>query len=121
MVAVGFEEVKTAIREKTWIINTLPRENQEVLIQGTIPAEEEEAKINADLENYDLHTRSILIYGKNSADSTVETKYKQLVSLGAKRVVVYRGGLFEWLLLQDIYGRTAFPTTKQITDILKYK
>jgi hypothetical protein len=34
---------------------------------------------------------------------------------------VYIGGLFEWLLLQDIYGDEEFPTTAKIIDILKYK
>jgi len=34
---------------------------------------------------------------------------------------MYTGGLFEWLLLQDIYGKTEFPTTTNIIDLLKYK
>jgi len=29
--------------------------------------------------------------------------------------------LFEWLLLQDIYGYDEFPTTIKVLDILKYK
>jgi hypothetical protein len=29
--------------------------------------------------------------------------------------------LFEWLLLQDIYGVDEFPTTIKENDILKYK
>jgi len=29
--------------------------------------------------------------------------------------------LFEWLLLQDIYGSEEFPTTSHELDILKYK
>ena len=36
-------------------------------------------------------------------------------------VYVYPGGLFEWLLLQDIYGEDNFPTTLKELDILKYK
>jgi hypothetical protein len=51
----------------------------------------------------------------------VETKYDQLVGLGFKSVYIYPGGLFEWLLLQDIYGFDEFPTTKRVLDILKYK
>ena len=42
-------------------------------------------------------------------------------SIGFKNVFIYNGGLFEWLLLQDIYGEDNFPTTKHILDILKYK
>ena len=29
--------------------------------------------------------------------------------------------MFEWLLLQDIYGTKEFPTTKKELEILKYK
>jgi hypothetical protein len=36
-------------------------------------------------------------------------------------VYVYTGGLFEWLMLQDIYGEKEFPTSKKELDILKYK
>ena len=35
-------------------------------------------------------------------------KYRQLVDLGFSNVYIYTGGLFEWLLLQDIYGSTNF-------------
>ena len=31
------------------------------------------------------------------------------------------GGLFEWLLLQDIYGNDYFKTTTIENDFLKYK
>ena len=31
------------------------------------------------------------------------------------------GGIFEWLLLQDIYGDDQFKTTSRELDILKYK
>jgi hypothetical protein len=29
--------------------------------------------------------------------------------------------MFEWLLLQDIFGEKEFPTTKKELDVLKYK
>jgi hypothetical protein len=29
--------------------------------------------------------------------------------------------MFEWLLLQDIYGKELFPTTKKELDLLRYK
>ena len=63
----------------------------------------------------------IIVYGKNSNDEKIYKKYNQLVSLGFYNVYIYIGGLFEWLLLQDIYGETDFPTTKKELDILKYK
>ena len=34
---------------------------------------------------------------------------------------IYTGGLFEWLMLQDIYGDKEFLTTKKELDILKFK
>jgi hypothetical protein len=63
----------------------------------------------------------IIIYGKNSNDEKIYKKYQQLVSLGFTNVYVYVGGMFEWLLLQDIYGGELFPTTSNELDILKYK
>ena len=48
-------------------------------------------------------------------------KYQQLYSLGFYNIFVYLGGLFEWLMLQDIYGKELFPTTKIEVDLLKYK
>jgi len=63
----------------------------------------------------------ILIYGRNCNDEKVYIKYNQLCSLGFYNVYIYMGGLFEWLMLQDIYGTNEFPTTKKELDILKYK
>ena len=63
----------------------------------------------------------IIVYGMNSQDTSVNKKYEQLISLGFYNVFIYNGGLFEWLLLQDIYGKESFLTTSQERDILKYK
>ena len=63
----------------------------------------------------------IIIYGKNCNDEKIYKKYQQLLSLGFYNVFVYPGGLFEWLLLQDIYGTEEFPTTSKQLDVLKYK
>ena len=48
-------------------------------------------------------------------------KYKQLISLGFSRVFIYSGGLFEWVLLQELYGENEFPTTGKVKDFLKYR
>ena len=29
--------------------------------------------------------------------------------------------MFEWLMLQEIYGEENFPTTTRLLDLLKYK
>jgi hypothetical protein len=63
----------------------------------------------------------IIIYGTNSTDKTVQKKYEQLIKLGFYNVFIYQSGLFEWLLLQDVYGAELFPTTTVKVDLLKYK
>jgi hypothetical protein len=63
----------------------------------------------------------IIIYGRNCNDEKIYAKYNQLVSLGFYNVYLYTGGLFEWLMLQDIYDEKEFPTTKKELDFLKYK
>jgi rhodanese-related sulfurtransferase len=103
------------------LINTLPPGMQACLIPGTMPIDQEEASMNAMLSEPNGKDREIIVYGKNANDDTVYKKYQQLVGLGFKHVRVYPGGMFEWLLLQDIYGAASFPTTSKELDILKYK
>ena len=105
-----------------WLpINTLPSGMQGCLIPGTLPIDEEEASMNAMLSEPKGKDREIIVYGKNANDDTVHKKYQQLMGLGFKNVRVYPGGMFEWLLLQDIYGAASFPTTSKELDLLKYK
>ncbi len=121
----GFEEIKRSIENKSQtkyiIINTLPIHEQFCLIRGTLSYNLEESTINDLMESYEVKKVKILIYGKNSCDPGIEKKYHQLKKLGFSDVAVYYGGLFEWLLLQDIYGVDEFPTTSNVIDILKYK
>ena len=63
----------------------------------------------------------IIIYGMNSCDISTIKKYDQLIGIGFYNVYIYQGGLFEWLILQDIYGKELFPTTSSESDFLKYK
>lgn len=82
------------------------------LIEGTLAPEREEAYINELLETLDAQTLSelvIIIYGQNSMDKTVMEKAKQMMTLGFSSVCVYLGGMFEWCLLQDVYGKKEFP------------
>ena len=117
---VNYDDVKLSINNNDYLlINTLPNYQQDCLIYNTINCSSEEQIINNLLSN-DIN-KSIIIYGKNSNDETVYKKYKQLIDLGFINVYIYLGGLFEWLLLQDIYGRDLFKTTKNELDILKYK
>lgn len=121
---VGFDDVYFCIsstNSNVVLINTLMVEEQNILIKNTLPFDIEEKIINESLLLYEPKT--IVIYGKNCLDLTMEYKYNQLIQLGYLRnnVFIYYGGLFEWFLLQDIYGNTNFPTTNQITDFFKYK
>ena len=70
-----------------------------------------------------MSSMKILIYGSNSTDNTVEIKAKQMIDLGFVNVFLYCGGMFEWLLLQEIYGFKEFPTTiySKTIDLLFYR
>lgn len=117
---VNYEDVQEAIKDKnTMIINTLNADNQSCLIIRTTSVRTEVKILNESLtRNNEVR---IIIYGMNANDNTTLTKYEQLIKLGFYNVFVYPGGLFEWLLLQDIYGEELFATTKKELDILKYK
>ena len=100
-------------------INTLPENKQACLIPTTTVSSDEEGTINNLLKNNS--DVEIIIYGMNNNDESVIRKYKKLVSLGFQNIYIYLGGMFEWLLLQDIYGNDNFPTTSRELDIMKYK
>lgn len=118
---VNYEDVQ-ALQKKTikgLLINTLSADFQSCLINGTVQINQEEKIINELItSNPDIY---VVIYGKNSNDESIYKKYKQLSDLGFSNVRLYIGGLFEWLLLQDIYGNDDFKTTNDELDILKYK
>ena len=118
---VGFEEVIQCIKGgKGLVISTLPLEKQGCLIHGAFTIEQEVVEINDLLENADFK-QVIIVYGLNHTDNTVFKKQEQLMSMGFHNVQVYLGGMFEWLLLQDVYGKEQFPTTnKTDVDILSY-
>lgn len=120
---IGFQDVGYAIQHLNSfiIINTLPANNQDCLIKHTLHLENEEKTINQIIEQYAHKDKILIIYGKNATDQTVDRKFQQLQSLGFSKVYIYSGGLFEWIMLQDIYGTEEFPTTKKVLDILQYK
>lgn len=118
---VNFEDVQYCIKhpQKYLLINTLESHNQECLIQNTVPISKEEEIVNNYLKN--KINVGIIVYDKNANAPNLMKKYDQLVGLGFINVFIYPGGLFQWLLLQDIYGKELFPTTSNELDILKYK
>jgi len=100
------------------IINTLEDNMQKCLIKNTIQIDQEEKIINSIIKKN--RNKNIILYGRNCNDEKTYKKYEQLVGLGFTNVYIYVGGMFEWLLLQDIYGSELFPTTSKELDILKY-
>lgn len=121
MKKINYEDMQTVIKnpEIYLIINTLPPNEQHCLIINTTLATDEEFIINKFMkENRNIR---IIIYGRNCNDENVDKKYQQLLSLGFYNIFVYLGGMFEWLMLQDIYEKKLFPTTKNEFDLLKYK
>ena len=119
MSKINFEDVQLAIKRHDILINTLDAANQMCLILGTVAISIEEVLLNEHMRKDRAVT--IILYGMNASDTTLVFKYDQLVALGFYNVHIYSGGLFEWLLLQDVYGFDAFPTTAKDGDILKYK
>ena len=117
---INFELMQSEINNRnTFIINTLNDDNQECLIKGTISSDMEVRLLNESLHT--MKDRKIIVYGKNCNDEKIFNKYKQLIELGFTNVYIYIGGLFEWLLLQEVYGDEQFPTTSYQLDLLKYK
>ena len=119
---INFEDMQYIIKNQDSyiIINTLPVSEQDCLLPNTMNIHKEEELINQLIRSGKKEVK-IVIYGKNSNDEKLYTKYQQLISLGFYNVFVYMGGLFEWLMLQDIYSNNDFPTTKKEMDILRFK
>jgi hypothetical protein len=119
---IGFEDVLVASSQpsKYILINTIESNNQHCLIHNTVSIESEETLINQMLTSYDT-SKTVIVYGKHSADETVDKKYNQMRTLGLMNVYIYVGGIFEWLLLQEVFGEENFKTTSKPKDLLKYK
>jgi rhodanese-related sulfurtransferase len=119
---INFEDMQNVIKnpDAHILINTLPEAEQACLIPNTMPPAQEETIINNLLQKRTKQVR-IIIYGRNANDDKLYEKYQQLTKLGFYNVYIYPGGLFEWLMLQDIYGFVEFPTTTKQIDFLKYK
>jgi hypothetical protein len=113
----SFQDVQfVQTTDNSILINTLPDTEQQLLISKTVPISNEISMVESAIRL----KKNIIIYGKNSNDETIYIKYKQIHNLGGN-AYLYIGGLFEWLLLQDIYGYEMFKTTSKTLDILKYK
>ena len=120
VIKINFESVQKAISHSDSImINTLRVSNQACLIKKTLTVDEEVSILNTNIATN--KSLPIIVYGTNACDETVQKKCQQLLGLGFQNVYVYPGGMFEWLLLQDIYGEDLFPTTGICKELLEYK
>jgi hypothetical protein len=118
---VNFQDMQKAINDNRYIIiNTLESDKQQCLIVNTLSIAQETSMINSLIDNY-RYNRDIIVYGMNCCDKTVDNKIEQLRRMGFSRLYLYRGGMFEWLCLQDIYGSEVFRTTTETLDMLNYK
>lgn len=107
---VSFENIQNMLNnDNVLILSTLSENNQYCLIKGTLDISQEEVTIN-NLIKSNYFSKIIIIYGENDHDSSVLDRYYQLKKLGFKQIYMYLGGIFEWLLLQDIYSCDKFPT-----------
>ena len=118
--------IQHAIKLEKTIIHIMNIADETILIKGTLTAEQEVQRINAWINDIE-HTANndIFIYGYSNADfNKLLQRQKQLNGLGFKNVHIYFGGMFEWLLLRDVYGADEFPVDGLIKgaalDILRY-
>jgi len=119
---INYEDVQYIIKNPDGVvlINVLGVGEQDCLIPSTISINKEIELINECIKSHHKNIK-IVIYGRNCNDEKMYEKYSQLSSLGFYNIYIYAGGIFEWLMLQDIYGKSEFPTTKNELDILKFK
>lgn len=79
-------------------------------IRGTVSAADEERQINRLIETKnDDSTRKmeIVYYGLNSTDPVPEAQARKLLQYGLS-ASVFRGGLFEWGLLREVFGDATY-------------
>lgn len=122
---VSYEDIQMIVYrnihvpQTTLLINTLAPSLQHCLIKTTVDIRFEETVINNCLMR--SPNVMIIVYGKNSTDITILHKYEQLLKLGFTNVHIYTGGIFEWMLLHEIYGKDLFKITQYEIDILRYR
>lgn len=115
-ITANFEDIQ---RGHAILIHTM--EDETLLIERTLTIAKETDKINGLLQAYNYDT-PIIVYGKNVDDYEIlQKKHGQLVKLGFRNVWFYPGGLFEWILLRDVFGPQQFPTTAVVKDLIKYR
>ena len=121
---VNYCDMQNAINSEKTIIHIMNVGDENILIKNTLTAQLEIERINNYLDSGKTDI-DIYIYGYSNADfNKLLQRQKQLNRLGFKNVYVYFGGMFEWLLLREVYGQSEFPINGtdigKVIDILKY-
>lgn len=128
---IGFDDILIALKDRTKyiFISTMPLELQNALIPNTIPCIDEAMTINRIIDEFSATKYIFIVYGKNACDDTSSKKYQQLRNLGFSNVHVFPGGMFEYILLNDMYGEKLFPISgsngigipDKVVDIMEYR
>ena len=84
---IDFQDMNYAIDKGFILITTLDVNESQNLIKNTISPSCEEEKINNLIENNDLSSY-IIIYGRNSNDSKIYNKYRELKNFGFDKVFI---------------------------------
>eukprot|EP00968_Pinguiococcus_pyrenoidosus_P016696 scaffold1618_cov158-Pinguiococcus_pyrenoidosus.AAC.1 len=107
---IGWEEMQSLL-DAAVILHALRKEDEYVLIKNTLPAEKEEETVNAILKEH--RSTTIVVYGENYLDKRPEKKVDKIKNLtGAEAItfLVYRGGLYEWMIHSILYTQEEFQT-----------
>jgi hypothetical protein len=119
MPSYNYHQLQERMKHDIILINTMETKRQFCLIKGTLRAENE-----VDIMNKLLKTnknKEIIVYGIHHTDLSVIKKYNQLKKLGFNNVHIYFGGIYEWILLQDVFTSVNFQTDGIIENIVDYK
>jgi len=108
---IGFDDILVALKDKTRyiFISTMPVDMQNALIPNTIPCSDEATTINRIMDEFNTAKYTLIVYGKNACDTDPSKKYEQLWNLGFSDIHIFPGGMFEYILLNDMYGEKLFP------------
>jgi hypothetical protein len=83
-------------------------------IAGTLPPETEEREVNRVIQAFNASginpKEKIVYYGLNAVDKSPDQQVAKLASHGIAGSV-YRGGMFEWLLLREVFGADAYAVS----------
>jgi len=86
-------------------------------IDGTLTPETEEREINRIIQNYSSCGKTpeekFVYYGLNSVDKSPDEQAANLATHGIE-ASVYRGGMFEWLLLREVFGADNYPVCSNV-------